>query len=338
MLLVTVLAALPAHAGTVERWTYEDFENQEWVSGTGGWQSGFDEDPWFGYIGSTGTPWAMAYTDQSSDDTGGSWGDGGAHDNFLVNDAVPVGDGVFEAQFYTADDDSIGIVIGHAGADDYYLFVLCGEEDNDEYADCPLDLRTRTGSAIVHISRGNATILAETGDSYDVGREGVYGLLTFGVDDGVLTATYEDGDIELVVPDTDLTSVDAVGFWTYNAGYEDGSWAGFSYPTLYAYDNDDDGVVDDEDNCEQVSNRDQADADGDDVGDACDTTDPGPDDTGPDGGDDTGSPDGPDPHVEEGGGLSAAGECGCETGAGSVLGLSPLALALAAARRRRRLG
>jgi uncharacterized protein (TIGR03382 family) len=90
-------------------------------------------------------------------------------------------------------------------------------------------------------------------------------------------------------------------------------------------DADGDGIADDEDNCPAIANPDQADADQNGVGDACE---PG---AGTDGG--TAPPGGPD-----GGAASAAPKTGCGCGASS--GLEPLAIAallgLTALRRRRR--
>jgi MYXO-CTERM domain-containing protein len=359
MLLVALLAALPSYAAPVEVWSYNDFqEDDDGISGDDGWETGFEYDPWYAYDGQDDVQWAMSFTDYGVNDTGGDWGDGGAYDNFLVNRAEPVGDGQFQAQFYTGDDDSIGIVIGHADAENYYLFVLCGEDGSDS-ADCPFDLRSDTGAAIVKISRGNATILAQVDSSYELGRNGVVGDLAFDLNDGVLTATYEDAGIELTVEDSTFTSVDSIGFWAYNAGYQDGSWAGFSLPTLYAHDDDSDGTIDDDDNCEFDANRDQADSDNDGIGDACDeSTDPGDDtgtdpddtdtdpadtDTDPGDTDSTGDTDDTDstndiPGRDVEGGLTAIGDCGCATGTDGALGLLPAALALIAIRRRRRSG
>jgi MYXO-CTERM domain-containing protein len=353
-----LVALFAAHAAPVEVWSYDDFPGDyEGISGTDGWESGFEYDNWYGYIGSTGTHWAFAYTDYGTSDTGGTWGDGGALDNFLVNDAEDVGDGQFTTTFYTADDDSFGIVIGHSGAASYYLFVLCGEEDSDS-ADCPLELRGGTGSAIVRISRGNAEVLAETDASYNLGREGeAYGEVSFSLNDGVLTAVYEDGGVRLEAEDTTFTSVNAIGFWSYNSGYyNDGSWQGFSDPVLYAHDDDDDGVIDDDDNCEFERNPDQDDSDNDGVGDACDDSEPGDADTDTDSDTDTDTDSDTDTDTDsdtdadadtdtdadtpgkddlDGSGLTAVGDCGCDSGAGTAGGLIPLVLAALAGRRRR---
>jgi hypothetical protein len=173
MLLALTFAALTARADTVEVWSYDSFPDDEWIGGTDGWENGYDEDQWYGYTGSTGTRWAFAYSDDNTGDAGGDWGEGGALDNFLVNAAEDVGDGLFTTTFYTGDDDSFGAVIGQQNAGKYYLFLFCGEAGNDETS-CPIELDTRSGSgaAIVLVNRGEARVLAETDAGYDLGREG----------------------------------------------------------------------------------------------------------------------------------------------------------------------
>jgi hypothetical protein len=354
-MLLALALAQPAHALVLE-WSYNAFPNDDWIAGTDDWTSGYETDPWYGFTDDAGVPWAMAYTD----DNGGDWGTGEALDDFLVNPAVPVGDGRFDAWFSTEDDDSLGLVIGQQDAGNYYLFVMCGASDGRD-ADCPLALSTPTGSAIVKIERGNATILAETEATYTQGSEG---QLSFKLNDGVLSASYTDGGVYLSASDTTFTSFDSVGFWAYDAGYggDESSQTGFSRPILWATDDDGDGVIDDDDNCEFDVNADQADADRDGVGDACDDpTEPGDtgtdtgtptgDDTGTPTGDDTGTPTGDDTagpgpgddtgvadvpghHVHEGS-LSAAGSCGCDGGAGGLVGLLPILVAAAGARGRR---
>ena len=188
-----------------------------------------------------GSSWAWSYTDRGTEDAPGTWGAGGALDNFLVNPAVPVGDGRFNANFYTSDDDSFGLVVGQQDAGSYYLFVLCGASGSRN-ADCPIELSSDTGAALVKIDRGTLTVLDETSDSYAHDSEGVTGELAIRINDGVLTATYSDAGITLTATDSTFTSVDSVGFWAYNAGYEDDSWTGFNDPRLYAMDDDSDEI------------------------------------------------------------------------------------------------
>ena len=90
---------------------------------------------------------------------------------------------------------------------------------------------------------------------------------------------------------------------------------------MRSIDEDDDGVIDDEDNCEEDANPDQADDDGDGTGDACDP-DFG-DDTGGDSGDtggdsgDTNSRDTDDSDSDAFANESLTGaKCGCDASGG----------------------
>jgi hypothetical protein len=322
-----LLLASPAFADAVEMWSYERFPDNEWVAGTDDWEGGYESDPWFGYRGSDGTSWALSYTD----DYGGDWGTGEALDDWLVNPAEDVGDGRLTASFYGGDDDAIGLVIGHIDAENYYLFVLCGASDGEDPV-CPVGLDTDTGAAIVKIERGNATVLDQVPESF---RQGESGEMTFEMNDGVLRASWDGGELE--AEDDTFTEMGNIGFWAYDAGYGDSgsSTSGFAEPVQYAFDDDGDGVIDDLDNCEDDPNDDQADADDDGVGDACDDSTPtGGDDTGtPTSGDDTNIGDDPYGNKDDDG-LTAPGACGCDSGATAPAGLLPLAFAFLARRRR----
>jgi hypothetical protein len=353
--------ALSAHAGPVPIWDATFAGDGARIAGRSGWEGGYSSDPWVGYAyEEEGPVWAFSATDEY----GGSWGDGGPSDNWLVNEAEPVRQGRFEAYFYAEDNDSFGLVFGNAGPGDFFLLAFCGEDEDR----CPIDIGGE-GMALVRVSGGRATVLDSTRSGYDPYD---YGILYVDYNDGVVTAGWTEAGISVSARPTDLRELPRVGFWGYDSGYDQREYErgentnlAFTVPVLYAHDDDSDGVLDDADNCEKAANPDQADADGDGRGTACDSDEGGGGggdtgggggggDTGNGGGgggggdtdsgsggdtdtnaSDTGVDGGGDGLNVPGGGLRVAGDCGCDGGATGVAGVLPVLLAAFAARRRR---
>ena len=77
-LLLAALFAAPAHAADlILSWNYEEFPDGDDLSGTDGWSSGYDADPWYGYLSSSsGRTYALPQTDANRSDSPGSWGAG----------------------------------------------------------------------------------------------------------------------------------------------------------------------------------------------------------------------------------------------------------------------
>jgi hypothetical protein len=334
MFAIIALSAV-AHAGLVEAWSVENFPREGEIAGWEGWENGYDGDGWGSERSDAGS-WAYSLADHAPS---GGFGDGGAYDNWLVNAAEPVKQGTFETVVYPTDNDAFGVVVGH-DRDRYYLLLVCGEEDNDTSTQsCPVSGLDTHATALVQV-RGSRT---EVLDSTDVGaRTYQESEISITMDNGVLTATI--GRVSLSTEVEADFQLDGVGFYAFNeglydeSGESDGDTVYFRNPVLSWMDEDDDDVVDDLDNCESVANRDQADADGDGIGTACDDAEELPDT----GGEDTAGTDTGDTGGGGGGGkkdngpiIVSEGQCGCAAGTGSALpGLLGLGVAAVALRRR----
>ena len=334
--MVAVLLLSPlAVAATLEAWVADDFPvNDAPLAGVDGWKNGYDADEWAG-VEIDGETWAYSNTDHTD---GGSFGDGGAHDNWLTHAAVPVSQGVYSVTTWASDNDALGVVFG-AKAGSYYLFLVCGEEGNETgNQTCPVAGLTTQAISLVEVRGGTATVL-ETVERGCTGGQAV--PIRVAMDNGQLVARYGNVELSMEV-DADFR-MDGVGFYAYNngfydeAGENDGDSVYFSGPRLDQQDEDDDGVADDSDNCEVEPNPGQEDLDGDGLGSPCDdeeVIDPGdtgaPDDTGDP--QDTGK--GPNGAVDAGIVINGRGDCGCGSATTPAAWLALGAAMLAAGRTR----
>jgi len=318
-----LLAAVPAQAQSlVEVWTYNDFETNESYAGYDGWDNGYSDDIWFGYEGNTAN-YVFSSTDDGDD--GDEFGTGGPADNWLVHEDIAVEDGMITAYMWTEDDDTMGIIFGFQDKNNWLGFALTGEGGGGGGTSSPFGADSAEG-VLVKVQDGEVEVLETARMAYE---DNTVQRIGISFNDGeVVGLFWEDYTDELDQPfDTIEASTDGFGsgsggVYAYNAGGSDDgdrSWAGFGNIQVYQWDDDEDGVVDDEDNCEFVENPDQEDADGDGIGTACDDDESGGGGSGGgsgsgqgDGGSDTGQ------HYIEGlnGELST---CGC-SGTGGLAG------------------
>lgn len=321
-----------ALAGEVQVWNYTDFPSQQALGGYDGWTNGYNQDTWQGYQGRDGTKYAITLTDDyEQQDCDGGWTRSCM--NYLEHPAEDVTQGRYAAQVYTQDDDTFGLVFGFKSDNDYLLFLLCGAAADSS---CPLASVGAGKAALVQVTKGQATVLATSAGGFD---QNVIVDLDVTVNNGKIRAALGNVKVNADMPDD--RKMNGVGFYAYNAGAADGSYLFFTNPTLFAMDDDDDGVIDDEDNCENDANPDQTDQDGDGKGAACDENDAkggGGTDTGTT--DDTAIDTGPGSDGDTGGDpvdkIGIAGGCACNStpGTSGVLG-GMLLGALALVRRRR---
>ena len=304
-----------ANAGELPAWDASNFEGEN-LADREGWSGGYDRDSWGSYDG-----YAYPYTDDGADSSA-LYGSGTALDNWIVRgDAV--NDGVTEIGMFNYDDDTAGMVFKQSSAKTFYMLVHY--EDGAPY---PLQEDNEPVIGLVRVYNGQGSVLASVSSD------------RFSFDDSIieLRAEYNDGDIRVLWDGTEVMEVSdpeplpagVSGFYAYNNGYYDNERQSvlFDYIEVSFWDEDDDGVADDIDNCEEDANTDQADADGNGIGDACDITDPDPggDD---DDGRDNDLPLGPDEDI------TGARACGCSAGVGVTGFWAVLLPGLMAWRRRR---
>lgn len=264
-----MLALLPIlYARTVEVWSYDRFPSEQYIDGYDGWVSGYDGDPWMGYQGNTNI--ALPMSDDFSSNCETHWT--GACNNTLTHSAVSVNDGWYIANFYSYDNDSLGLVFGMQAPDDFFLLLFCGASEDGL---CPVDSLESPSTALLWIHGGRATVLDSVSEGYS---PGVYTTASVVLDDGVISAFW-NGYRSITVAAPDDRPLTGVGFYSYASGSADDSYLMFWDPSVLALDEDDDGLLDDIDNCQELPNPDQLDEDGDGIGAACDPQDL-PQDTG----------------------------------------------------------
>ena len=234
-------------------------------SGTASWVSGYSSDAWSTYY------YGGVYA--KTDDTGGTWGSGGALDNHLVYTGDSWDDFTFDATLYQGDDDSIGLVFRYQDASNYYLLFFPGGGDGPSTGSGGTS-SSLTGTYLYKISGGSATQVQRSTTSLTRGHYVDVRIVVSGSDLDAYVDNDRNGSFsasEHLIDTTDSTfTTGEVGLYCYN----DGSGTGNCYfddVAVYLPDADSDGVADYEDNCPTTANADQADLDGDGVGNVCDS-------------------------------------------------------------------
>lgn len=321
--MLLMLSSL-VHAADLEAWTPTNFVEGE-LAGDNGWRAGWEGDPWEVLQTSSGL-WAVAQEDEG---TGSApMGSGEGSDDYVVNDATEVHQGAITVATFVDGNDAWGVVFGHRDAGTYLVYLLCGY-DGANQADiaCPeLDDEVQAPyQAIVYVHDGAVEVLASSSDAA-VNRQ--VANVRVEVNDGRIIASSDKWGPELSVAAPGDLTLGRLGFYGFEQGYANGgSNSGptyFSALVLYAADDDEDGIADDDDNCEKVANPGQDDGDGDGIGTACDDDEGGGGDSGGGGGDtatdDTGGGGDGTGHIAKGD-ISSAGACGCASAASAPMWL-----------------
>jgi MYXO-CTERM domain-containing protein len=264
------------HAGEIEAWSIDDFGQDNYMAGEDGWSAGYEDDPWYAYEG-------QAYSLTDDGDGTESYGEGGAADNWLIRGEA-IQQVSVRAEWSSQDDDTVGIVSNHNGSNSFYLLAY-----TENSAPPPLQT-VNNGAALIlmRVEKGEPEVLERVRSDFATNTN----EFTLEVDDGVITVSL-NGDTSFSVEDPDPLGAGKVGMYAYNSGQDQGgnvTYCWFSAMEVSYVDEDDDGVADDEDNCEDVSNPGQADWNDNGIGDACGDPPPQDEDTGEPQGGDTGGP------------------------------------------------
>jgi hypothetical protein len=313
----------------------DDFQLDGEMDGRRGWVSGYDGDPW-----SSDGEFAYSVSDDNTLYDYRTYGSGWAADNWLLQeDAEGVVQGGVEATFINEDNDSIGIVFAHDGEGAGYLAAYT--EDN---APPPISLQA---DPVVYLLRLDGEDTQLIGFAFESFSDGPHTIRLERNDRRLLVSM--DGRVVIDEADDDPLVDGVGGLYAFDSG--DGGDSEPDGPTqaffddfaYFAADDDDDGVSDDVDNCEKTPNPEQADADEDGVGDACD--DDGGGDTSTGSGDGstggTAGPIGVTPDaIDTGAGLvdesiKVGSACGACSGPGSVPTWTWIAVLLPLVLRRR---
>jgi len=229
------------------------------LDGRDGWRAGYFYDNW--------PTWNDGDDVMSGTDDGiysqVFYGDGSAIDNWLVQaDAGPVGQGGVVAQFQNLDDDACGLVLSNVGAATYLAFW------SDDTAPPPVGVTDRERVFLVRVEGGVGVEVDRVQVDLPMDRD--HELRLERNDDVVRVRV--DGQVVIEAVDPAPLAPGFAGFYAYQNGvpWGDDTTVYFEDIRIFQYDDDVDQVPDDLDNCEFVANPDQADGDGNGVGDLCD--------------------------------------------------------------------
>jgi hypothetical protein len=264
MLTLLLAAMTAAYAGPVDLWFKTNFQPDAPIAGSDGWVQGYAPDAWVGHP--DGTRMMPATDDDNYDSPGDAYGSGWAADNWLIRGAA-FSDGGMTVELGNTDGAPIGVVLRHNGSDSFYLVA---HTRND--APPPMPAVFDPAVFVLRIEGGEGAVLGTADAPFMLGTS----TLQVELDGGALRVTF-DGVALLDLTDPDPLPAGQAGVYSYNSGFT-GNFGDTSYiesVEVYLFDDDNDGVVDDDDNCEHVSNADQLDNDRDGAGNACDPT-PGP--------------------------------------------------------------
>jgi hypothetical protein len=271
MLSLFLLAGLAHAESYIDLYSVGSFPDDAHLSDSDDWDNGYHEDDWH-----SESDWVCSTSDDDDDD----WGSGGATDNWLVKEDVFAEDMWMSAWMWTQDDDTMALIFHQESPATFYAITAVGNSSAGGHSN-PFGFDSRT-VALVKVDDGYVTVLAS--DPTAVPRDtNIY--VAAGHNDGMVWAklwTTEpdlNSEADWVDADWSLSGTDSsalmgggrMGYYAYDAGGMgwDSTETCFGPMDVWLVDEDDDGVADDNDNCEFVSNPDQADADEDGQGDAC---------------------------------------------------------------------
>lgn len=264
---------------------FESYGNDNSFSGAGGWLTQYTQDAWE-TRGLNGVGTAL-FARRDDGSNGPGWGGNRPQDDMLVqigNRCGPADDRAcawgtvqLDTDFFVGEGngaDGLGVVFSWVDANDFWLFVMSRDRmPRGSGAD-----DTFNGSRLIHVVNG---VGAETFDNAALTYASFSrGHLTVLADGGNLQVWLDRDDTGLVFanervfdvrPNTGIPS-GRVGPYCYdNGGFNNGvPICAFDEVTVRIKDTDADGRGDPYDNCPTVANVDQANLDGDALGDVCD--------------------------------------------------------------------
>ncbi|HJN72366.1 MAG TPA: hypothetical protein QGF58_00415 [Myxococcota bacterium] len=246
-----------AFAGTQTAWEVTDFGSEGPLVGEAGWEGGFDDDSWYVFESK-----ACPLTDRSVEDYGGhvAYGLGGPEDNWVVNGGE-YRDMTVTVKFENADDDAFGVVsnLSNEGATMYLAVHTAASSP-------PPGQPRSTGTLLLYrVEQGSGVLVGDNAAEADSGEN----TLEIRVNDDRVNVRF-NGENLINYVDAEPLGFGRGGLYSYDCGAEDAAEVRARSVKVGRIDEDDDTIVDDEDNCEDTPNADQADSDGDGVGDACD--------------------------------------------------------------------